>query len=237
MWQVEGFLSFNVHLVVSNNNFRKEMEGDGIEHRRVEVNGIKMHVAEKGKGPVVLLLHGFPELWYSWRHQIVGLSSLGYRVVAPDLRGFGDTDAPSSVSSYTMLHLVGDIVALINSLAVDRIFLVAHDWGAIIAWPRNPKMKPVDLMRAMITTEILTSAWTGAKVKVPVKFIIGDLDLVYTSLGMKDYIESAFKKDVPNLEQVVVQEGVGHFINQEAAEDVTNHIYHFINKYFHVTST
>ncbi|KAI5424439.1 hypothetical protein KIW84_030577, partial [Lathyrus oleraceus] len=144
---------------------------EGIEHRIVEVNGIKMHVAEKGKeGPVVLFLHGFPELWYSWRHQIAALGSLGYRAVAPDLRGYGDTEAPSSISSYTIFHLVGDIVALIDALGVEQVFLVAHDWGAIIGWnlclfrpekvkayvclsvpylPRNPKIKPVDGMRAL----------------------------------------------------------------------------------------
>jgi pimeloyl-ACP methyl ester carboxylesterase len=144
---------------------------EGIEHRTVAVNGIKMHVAEKGNkdGQVVLFLHGFPELWYSWRHQIVALSSLGYRAIAPDLRGYGDTDAPSSVSSYTGFHIVGDIVALIDSLGVDQVFLVAHDWGAIIGWylcmfrperikayvclsvpflRRNPKIKTVDAMRA-----------------------------------------------------------------------------------------
>lgn len=78
----------------------------------------------------------------------------------------------------------------------------------------------------------LTAAWTGAQVKVPVKFITGDLDVVYTSLGTKDYIDSgAFKRDVPYLEEVVVQEGVAHFNNQEAAEDVSNHIYEFIKKF------
>jgi len=144
---------------------------EGIEHRTVEVNGIKMHIAEKGKeGPVVLFLHGFPELWYSWRHQIAALSSLGYRAVAPDLRGYGDTDAPSSVSSYTGFHIVGDLVALIDLLGVDQVFLVAHDWGAMIGWylcmfrperikayvclsvpfmRRNPKIRTVDGMRAV----------------------------------------------------------------------------------------
>ncbi|KAK7258937.1 hypothetical protein RIF29_24529 [Crotalaria pallida] len=78
----------------------------------------------------------------------------------------------------------------------------------------------------------LTEAWTGAQVKVPVKFITGDLDVVYTSLGMKDYIHSgAFKKDVPLLEEVVIQEGVAHFNNQEAAEEVSKHIYDFIKKF------
>ncbi|MQL85601.1 hypothetical protein Taro_018110 [Colocasia esculenta] len=71
---------------------------EGIEHHSVVVNGICMHVAEKGQGPVVLLLHGFPEVWYSWRHQIVGLASHGYRAVAPDLRGYGDIDAPDSAA-------------------------------------------------------------------------------------------------------------------------------------------
>ena len=149
----------------------REMES--IVHRTVEVNGIKMHVAEKGEGPVVLLLHGFPELWYSWRHQILALSSLGYRAVAPDLRGYGDTEAPGSVTSYTCFHLVGDVVALIDSLGVDTVFLVGHDWGAIVGWyvclfrpervkayvclsvpfrpflGRNPHVKTVDAFRAL----------------------------------------------------------------------------------------
>ena len=107
---------------------------EGIEHRIVEVNGIKMHVAEKGEGPVVLFLYGFPELWYSWRHQILALSSKGYRCVAPDLRGYGDTEAPSSVSSDTCFHIVGDLVALIHSLGIQQMFLVGHDWDALIGW-------------------------------------------------------------------------------------------------------
>ena len=142
-----------------------------INHRIVSVNGIKMHIAEKGKeGPVVLFLHGFPELWYSWRHQITALSSLGYRAVAPDLRGYGDTDAPSSVASYTCLHIVGDLIALMDSLDVEQVFLVAEDWGSWLGWylclfrpervkafvclsvpfmPRNPEKKPVETMRAL----------------------------------------------------------------------------------------
>lgn len=103
-------------------------------HRQVSVNGISMHVVEKGSGPVVLLLHGFPELWYSWRHQIAGLATRGYRAVAPDLRGFGDTDAPEDVGLYTIPHLVGDLVALIETLGEDQVFVVGHDWGAILAW-------------------------------------------------------------------------------------------------------
>ncbi|GAV92586.1 Abhydrolase_6 domain-containing protein [Cephalotus follicularis] len=142
---------------------------EGIEHKMMSCNGITMHVAEKGQGPAVLFLHGFPELWYSWRNQILGLSSLGYHAIAPDLRGYGDTEAPPSVSSYTCFHIVGDLIALIDRLGVDQVFLVANDWGAMIAWyfcllrpdrvkafvclsvpfrPRDPKMKPVESLKA-----------------------------------------------------------------------------------------
>nr|XP_029118084.1 bifunctional epoxide hydrolase 2-like isoform X1 [Elaeis guineensis] len=144
--------------------------GEGITHRAVVVNGINMHVAEKGEGPVVLLVHGFPELWYTWRHQIHGLAARGFRAVAPDLRGFGDTDSPADVSSYSMFHLVGDLVALIDSLGQDQVFVVGHDWGAMVVWslcmfrpekvravvnlsvtftPRNPARKSVEYLRSL----------------------------------------------------------------------------------------
>ncbi|XP_068659205.1 uncharacterized protein [Aristolochia californica] len=107
---------------------------EGVAHHTVSVNGINMHYSEKGDGPAILFLHGFPELWYSWRHQIVALSAKGYRCIAPDLRGFGDTDAPPSLSSYTLFHIVGDLVALIDALGLDKVFVVGHDWGAFMAW-------------------------------------------------------------------------------------------------------
>ncbi|RZC22150.1 Epoxide hydrolase A isoform A [Glycine soja] len=323
---------------------QREREMEGIEHRTVEVNGIKMHIAEKGEGPVVLFLHGFPELWHCWHNQIVALGSLGYHAVAPDLRGYGDTDAPPSIDSYTCFHIVADLVALIDSLGAEQVFLVAHDWGAIIGWylcmfrpdkvkayvclsvpfiRRNPNVRTVDGMRAMygedyyicrfqkpgemeaqmaqVGTEYvlkniltirkpgppifpkgefgtglnpnmsddtlpswltdddlayyvskyeksgftgplnyyrnmnlnweLTAPWTGVQIQVAVKYITGELDMVYTSLGMKEYVHSGgFKQDVPNL-QVVVQKGVAHFNNLEAAEEINNHIYDFINKF------
>ncbi|KAJ0976288.1 hypothetical protein J5N97_018253 [Dioscorea zingiberensis] len=315
-----------------------------ILHRKVDLNGISMHVAEKGEGgPIVLLLHGFPELWYSWRHQILGLAARGYHAVAPDLRGFGDTDIPPSPSSYTMLHLVGDILALINALGQDKVFVVGHDWGAVVAWhlcmlrpdkvkalvnlsvaftPRNPARSPItslhsrfgddhymvkfqkpgaaeaefakigsaSILKKFLTTrepnayivpketgfaapseeEItlppwlseedidyyaakfektgftgglnyyrcmdlnweLTAAWTGAQIKVPTKFIVGDLDLTYHSPGVQDYIhKGGFKKDVPFLEDVVVMEGVGHFITLEKAHEITHHVYEFIKNF------
>ncbi|XP_021806235.1 uncharacterized protein LOC110750244 [Prunus avium] len=321
------------------------MEVDGIEHRTVQVNGINMHIAQKGQGPLILFIHGFPELWYSWRHQITALASLGYRAVAPDLRGFGDTDAPDSPTSYTCLHVVGDLIALLDAIAPDqdKVFVVGHDWGALIAWyiclfrpdrvkalvnmsvvfpPRNPQRKTLESLKAVygddyyicrfqepgvIEAEFaklgtarvmkefltyrnpgplflpkdkmfghppdapivlpswlsedevnyyaskfektgftgginyyrnldlnseLTAAWTGAQVKVPVKFIVGDQDLTYNSVGTKDFIhKGGFKKYVPLLEEVVVMEGVAHFINQERPDEINKHIHDFIAKF------
>nr|CAD1828493.1 unnamed protein product [Ananas comosus var. bracteatus] len=314
-----------------------------ITHRTVEVNGIKMHVAEKGEGPVVLLLHGFPELWYTWRHQILSLAGRGFRAVAPDLRGYGDSDAPPSPSSYSVLHVIGDLVALIQSLGQQQVFVVGHDWGAAVAWSlcllrpdlvkalvnlsvvfnaRHPLRRPVDSIRAIfgddhyicrfqepgvaeaefarIDTALLIkkfltyrkpsalvvskekgfggsfdtvinlpswlseedinyfaskfkqsgftgglnyyrcmnlnwellAPWTGEPIKVPVKFIVGDLDLTYHTPGVQAYIhEGGFRKDVPFLQDVVVMEGVGHFINQEKPNEISDHIYEFIRKF------
>ncbi|EOY06567.1 Alpha/beta-Hydrolases superfamily protein [Theobroma cacao] len=314
------------------------VEMEEIEHRIVNVNGINMHVAEKGKGPVILFLHGFPELWYSWRHQITAFASLGYQAVAPDLCGYGDTDAPDAASSYTVLNVVGDLVALLDVVAPeqDKVFVVGHDWGALIAWwlclvrpdrvkalvnmsvvfsPRNPKRKPLESLRAFygddyyicrfqapgeIEAEFaelgfervlkgfltyrnpgplllpkgkyfgqpdtpislppnwlseedvkyyisqyekkgftgglnyyrnidlnweLTAPWTGSQVKVPVKFIVGDQDLTYNAPGTKDYIQKGgLKRDVPFLEQVVVMEGVAHFLHEEKPDEINKHM-------------
>ena len=107
-----------------------------ITHRQVETNGIRMHVAEAGPadGPVVLLCHGFPESWYSWRHQLPALAAAGYRAVAPDMRGYGATDAPADVRSYTVLHHIGDLVGLLDEMGAPSAAVVGHDWGGPVAW-------------------------------------------------------------------------------------------------------
>ncbi|QFZ24354.1 alpha/beta hydrolase [Saccharothrix syringae] len=118
------------------------------QHRELSVNGITMHVAEQGRGPLVLLLHGFPESWYSWRHQFGPLAEAGYRVVAPDQRGYGGTDRPEDVDAYTILHLVGDVVGLIAALGEREAVVVGHDWGAPVAW-HTALMRP-DLVRGVV---------------------------------------------------------------------------------------
>ncbi|CAI0421373.1 unnamed protein product [Linum tenue] len=309
---------------------------DKIQHTTVPTNGINMHVASIGTGPrAILFLHGFPELWYTWRHQLLSLSSLGYRCIAPDLRGYGDTDCPAPAAQYTSLHIVGDLVGLLDGLGIQRVFLVGHDWGAIIAWhfclfrpdrvkalvntsvpftPRHPKASLIAGMRAVfgddfymcrfqevgeaeadfgavetgkLLAKILTSRnpdppclpkhvgfrgipdlpalpswltqqdidyfaskfdrtgftgalkvlcrswevmgpWTGAKVTVPTKFIVGELDITLKFPRMKDYVVGGgMKADVPLLEEVVVLEGVAHFLHEESPQQVTNHIHDF----------
>ncbi|GFZ09048.1 alpha/beta-Hydrolases superfamily protein [Actinidia rufa] len=250
---------------------------EGIEHRTITVNGINMHIAEKGKGPIILFVHGFPELWYSWRHQILHAAASGYRAVAPDLRGYGGTTGvPSNDhSKFTVLHVVGDLVALIDAIAPDshQVFVVGHDWGALITWYlclfRPDRVRALVLFFPLIAFELalayssmelgislkgkgfgdspailrlsclafvlskedvdyyaskfeqtgftgginyyravdlnweLTAPWTGSRVKVPTKFIVGDLDLVYNIPGVKEYIrDGGFKKDVPLLDEV-----------------------------------
>jgi pimeloyl-ACP methyl ester carboxylesterase len=93
-----------------------------------------MHVAEAGEGPLVLLCHGFPECWYSWRHQLTALADVGYHAVAPDMRGYGRTDAPEPIEAYTLMHLIGDMTGLLDALGQRRAVIVGHDWGAMVAW-------------------------------------------------------------------------------------------------------
>ncbi|PWZ20953.1 Epoxide hydrolase A [Zea mays] len=331
------------------------MDTAAVRHRTVEANGISMHVAESGPdgdgAPTVVFLHGFPELWYSWRHQMAHLAARGYRCVAPDLRGYGGTAAPSDVASYSAFHVVGDIVALLDALGIhNKVFVVGHDWGANIAWylclfrpdrvaalvntsvafmrhifiragagaaavtptdyfhrtcgptyyicrfqepgvaekefsPANARYQmkrilcnrftfsaaggenpaaedaaeeeplppwlteedvghfasefertgftgPINYYRNMDRSWELAAPWADAKVRVPTRFIVGDGDLTYRHPGIQDYIhKGGFEADVPGLQSVVVIPGAGHFVQQEKADEVSQHIYDFISKF------
>jgi pimeloyl-ACP methyl ester carboxylesterase len=105
-----------------------------VTHRMIEVNGIRLHAAEQGEGPLVILCHGFPECWYSWRHQLPALAKAGFRAVAPDLRGYGLSDRPQEVEKYTILDDIGDIVGLVDALGSKQAVIAGHDIGAAIAW-------------------------------------------------------------------------------------------------------
>jgi pimeloyl-ACP methyl ester carboxylesterase len=116
--------------------------------RIVETNGIRLNIAEQGKGPLVLLCHGFPESWYSWRHQLGALAAAGFHAVAPDMRGYGKSDRPEAIDQYTLFHLVGDMVGLLDALEAPTAVIVGHDWGATVAW-QTALLRP-DRFRAVI---------------------------------------------------------------------------------------
>ncbi len=119
-----------------------------ITHRTIEVGRLRLHVAEAGTGPLVLLLHGFPECWYSWRHQLTALADAGFHAVAPDQRGYARSDRPERADAYTIMHLAGDAVGLIAALGEEHAVVAGHDWGGPVAW-HTAQLRP-DLIRGVI---------------------------------------------------------------------------------------
>jgi pimeloyl-ACP methyl ester carboxylesterase len=120
--------------------------------RIVKTNGISMNVVEQGQGPLVLLCHGFPEISYSWRRQINSLAEAGFHVVAPDMRGYGKSDRPEAIDQYTIFHLVGDLVGLLDGLEAPTAVIIGHDWGATIAW-QAARLRP-DRFRAIVSLSV-----------------------------------------------------------------------------------
>src|SRR5437016_3246964 len=120
--------------------------------RIIESNGIRLNIAEQGKGPLVLLCHGFPESWYSWRNQIGALAAAGFHAVAPDMRGYGKSEVPEAIDQYTIFHLVGDLVGLLDALEARTAVIVGHDWGANIAW-QAARLRP-DRFRAIAALSV-----------------------------------------------------------------------------------
>lgn len=128
----------------------------GVRHRVLPINGIRMHVAEAGAGVPVILCHGFPHLWYSWRHQLPVLAEAGWRVLAPDLRGYGHTDAPTEVEAYGSPQVCGDITALIDACGARRAVLVGLDFGAQLVW--ETALRHPDRLLGVI---VLNNPYTG----------------------------------------------------------------------------
>ncbi|KAL8484942.1 hypothetical protein ACS0TY_027301 [Phlomoides rotata] len=185
-----------------------------IQHKTIPVNGLNMHVAEIGEGPLVFFIHGFPELWYSWRHQMVFMAARGYRAVAPDMRGYGDTTgAPvDDPSKFSVLHLVGDLIALLDAVApnADKVFVVGHDWGAYITWhlcmyrpdrvkalvslslaymPRDPEMNIVEMFRKMYGDDHYISRFQEP----------GEIEAEIKQIGVKEFLKNffAFRNPAP----------------------------------------
>jgi len=149
---------------------RQNVAVSGFTTRVLSANGIRLAVRDEGAGPAVVLCHGFPELAYSWRHQVPALVEAGFRVLVPDQRGYGDSQRPTKVADYDIHHLTGDLVGLLDALGIERAIFVGHDWGGLVTWmmpllhsartagvvgvntpylPRAP-MRPVEMIRAAL---------------------------------------------------------------------------------------
>jgi len=122
------------------------------EHTTLRTNGIQMSCVQQGEGPLVVMCHGFPESWYSWRHQLPALAAAGYRGVALDMRGYGGTDKPEAIGAYTLSHLIGDVIGAIAALGETQAVVVGHDWGAPVAW-YSALMRP-DVVRAVAVLSV-----------------------------------------------------------------------------------
>lgn len=143
-----------------------------VTHRYADLDRVRLHYVEAGEGPLVVLLHGFPDFWYTWRHQIPALAAAGYRVVAPDMRGYNLSDKPRGIAPYQIEHLCGDVAGLIRHLGEERAAVVGHDWGGGVAWlfaMRYPEMlnrlailnlpHPVRMLEGLKTLRQLLRSW------------------------------------------------------------------------------
>jgi pimeloyl-ACP methyl ester carboxylesterase len=160
----------------------------GVTLKTTNANNIHMRYAEAGSGPLVLFCHGWPESWYSWRHQLQAVSAAGFRAVAPDMRGYGSTQAPDAIDQYTLFHLVGDMAELVKALGETRAVIVGHDWGAPVAW--HAALWRPDLFTAVSAMSVPYSP-------------PGHVDILTAleKLGIKDFYLQYFQKpDVPEAE-------------------------------------
>lgn len=160
---------------------------DGFEHGQVEANGISIHTVAMGDGPLVIFCHGFPESWYSWRHQLPAVAAAGYRAVAIDMRGYGSTSRPAAVGAYTVSHLVADVVAVVSALGERRAVIVGHDWGSPIAW-YAALMRP-DVFRAVAALSVPYIPPIGA---LPEGLTLNDL--MRAGAGEQDYYRLYFQE-------------------------------------------
>jgi len=167
-----------------------------ISHRFVKTNGIKMHIVEQGKGQLVILCHGFPELWYSWRHQLPALAGSGFHAVAPDQRGYGQTESPEPIESYGILQLTGDIVGLVHALGEERAVIVGHDWGAPVAW-HCALLRP-DIFHALILLSVpyLPGSWESIPPTDAMKQMAGDKEFYQLYFQEPGKAEKELEEDV-----------------------------------------
>jgi len=159
-----------------------------ITHQRIMINGIKYHYAEAGTGPLVIMLHGFPELWYSWRHQLAALGKAGYHAVAPDLRGFGESEVTPDVRSYSLFQHASDVKALIDHLGAKEAVVIGHDWGANLMWIM-PMLYP-ETVKAVVSLSIPFYPEPRDPAEIRKKW-----SSVFTNFEKKGIVEAEFEKE------------------------------------------
>lgn len=161
--------------------------------RYVEANGLRLHITEEGEGPLVLLCHGFPETAYAWRHQLSALADAGFRAVAPDLRGYGNSDSPAGAADFTTLDVVGDLVALVDAEGAREAVIVGGDWGATIAW-QAAQVRP-DRFRAVAALGV---PMMGRAPAAPSRMLPQTTSAIFYThyFNQPDVAEQEFEKDV-----------------------------------------
>ena len=164
------------------------------QHRTVDANGIRIHFVEQGDGPLVLLIHGFPESWYSWRHQLPALAGAGYRAVAIDVRGYGRTSRPAAVEDYRMMSKVADNVALVTALEEKTAVVIGHDWGAPIAWS-SALLRP-DVFRAVAGLSVPYSPPGGIRPTTAFRLLAGAEEFYIEYFQQPGRAEAELEADV-----------------------------------------
>jgi pimeloyl-ACP methyl ester carboxylesterase len=167
-----------------------------VNHRFIDTNGISMHIAEQGEGPLVVLCHGFPEGWYAWRHQLPALAEAGYHVVAPDQRGYGRTDRPEPIEAYHILQLTGDMVGLVHALGAARAIIVGHDWGAPVAW-HCALLRP-DMFHAvaLLSVPYLPRSWKDLRPTEAMQRMAGEQEFYQLYFQQPGRAEAELEADV-----------------------------------------
>jgi pimeloyl-ACP methyl ester carboxylesterase len=174
---------------------------DQVEHRYADSSGVKIHYAALGKGPLVVLIHGFPDFWYSWRHQMQALTQAGYRVAAVDQRGYNLSDKPAGVDNYSMRMLVGDIAAVIAAEKSNDAIVVGHDWGGSVAW--NVAMRRPELVRLLIICNLPHPAGIAREIA--------------TNPQQKKNSEYAFNFQKPEAHKALSAERLAQWVTDEKA--------------------
>jgi pimeloyl-ACP methyl ester carboxylesterase len=174
---------------------------DQVEHKYANADGVKIHYAALGQGPLIVMIHGFPDFWYSWRKQMRALADNGYRVAAVDLRGYNLSDKPKGVENYAMRLLVGDIAAVVEAEQVERAVIVGHDWGGSVAW--NVAMRRPDITRLLIVCNLPHPAGIAREVA--------------TNPQQKKNSEYAFNFQKPDAHKAISVERLAQWVTDPAA--------------------